>query len=120
MSEDEAPLDLSALDPTVPPPAFERRLATVRHAARGALARRRAGGTAFVVVTRWRAPLLAALFLVMFVSIALLRGAQGEAVAEADTQDEIADALGLTSPLGSGLLSDTLSAADILLGGFDP
>jgi cell division septal protein FtsQ len=122
-NEEPAAIDLSALDPELPPSEFERRLAKVRSAANGALARRRAGGTAFVVVARWRAPLLAALFLVMFISVALLRSARSDVRAEAESQiatDEIADALGLSSPLGMVLLSDTTSAADLLLGGFDP
>lgn len=121
MNEDETPLDLAALDPTVPPLAFERRLARVRTATRGSLARRRAGGTAFLVVSRWRAPLLAALFLVMFVSLAMLRVTQRDPGIDTDMQqDEIADALGLDTPFGSAMLSDSLSAADVLLGGIDP
>ena len=56
----------------------------------------------------------------MLVSAALMRGAVGEAAGDADPQDEIADALGLGAPLGPALLSDTMSPADVLLGGFDP
>ena len=120
MSEHDVPVDLSPLDPTLPASAFERRLVSVRQALQPALRRRRAGGTPFLVVSRWRAPLMAALFLVMLVSAALMRGAVGEAAGEADAQDEIADALGLGAPLGPALLSDTMSPADVLLGGFDP
>ena len=121
MSEkDDAPLDLSSLDPTIPTLEFERRLALVKQAMQPSLRRRRTGGTAFLVVSRWRAPLMAALFLVMIVSAALLRGAVGDAAGEADAQDEIANALGLDSPLGPALLSDTMSPADVLLGGFEP
>jgi hypothetical protein len=121
--EEPDPVDLSALDPRQPPSEFERRLAGVRRAAQGALSRRRSGGTALFVVTRWRAPLLAALFLVMIISVALLRSSRADVRGETEPQlatDEIADALGLSSPLGMVLLSDTTSAADVLLGGFDP
>ena len=120
MSEHDVPVDLSPLDPTVPAPAFERRLGSVRQAFQPALRSRRAGGTPFLVVSRWRAPLMAALFLVMIVSAALMRRAVGDAAGEADAQDEIANALGLDSPLGPALLSDTMSPADVLLGGFEP
>jgi hypothetical protein len=122
--EDEAAaIDLSALDPEQPAAEFEGRLASIRRGAQGALLRRRSGGTALFVVTRWRAPLLAALFLVMLVSLALLRSARNDMRSEMESQaapDEIADALGLSTPLGMLLLSDTTSAADVLLGGFDP
>jgi hypothetical protein len=120
MSEDQSPLDFSAIDPTAPQLDFERRLAGVRRAAGGALARRRAGGTALVVVSRWRLPLMAALFLVMFASLAMLRATQRDPAIDAEPQDEIAAALGLDTPFGSVILSDSLSAADVLLGGFEP
>ncbi|HLA89752.1 MAG TPA: hypothetical protein VJL28_04890 [Gemmatimonadaceae bacterium] len=130
---EEHPVDLSALDPTTPPVAFEARVARVRRAAdsvlrarrEGAFFRRegallgREGGTALFMVARWRAPLLAAAVLVMLASVAVFRATQAEPVADAEPVDEIADALYLGSPLGEAFLSASLAGTDVLLGGFD-
>ena len=113
---EELPTDLSALDPTQPPLAFARRLKAVRTAAAGALRRRR-NGTALDMVAHWRAPLLAALFLVMFVSAALLRSVQGDAGVDAVGTDEVADALGVSTVLGDD--TPATSSSDILLGGYE-
>src|ERR1039458_3394534 len=118
MNEDH-PVDLSALDPTTPPEAFEARLAAGRRAARFALLRRRGRGDALCVVARWRAPLLAALFLVMFASAAVIRAVQGEAGLEADQSGEIADVLADSSTTDDALLSPSTSTTDLLLGGYE-
>ena len=132
MTDDDRPLDLSALDPTHPRATFDRRLARIQRATEGVVRRRREGGTALGLVARWRVPLLAAATLIMAVSATLARGAAGDpsqtlvdAIAAdstppADASDEIADALGLSTALGTVLLSDSASAADFLLGGYWP
>ena len=112
---EELPTDLSALDPTRPPLAFARRVAAVRGAASDTLRRRRTG-TPLAMVAQWRAPLLAALFLVMIVSAVLLRSVQGETAIDAAGTDEIADALGVSAVLGDGPDAPS-TPADILLGG---
>ena len=115
---EEPPTDLSALDPTHPPLAFARRLAAVRTAAGGALRRRRTR-TPLAMVAYWRAPLLAALFLVMIVSAVLFRSVQGETGIDAVGIDEVADALGVSAVLGDGDDAQSTSPADILLGGYE-
>ena len=116
---DELPADLSALDPTKPELAFARRLKNVRTAAAGSLRRRREG-TPLAMVAHWRAPLLAALFLMMIVSAVLFRAVQGETGIDAVGTDEVADAINANSVLGDGDDSTTASPADILLGGIEP
>jgi hypothetical protein len=113
---EELPTDLSALDPTQPPLAFARRLAAVRTAAGGALRARRTG-TPLAIVAQWRAPLMAALFLVMIISAALFRSVQGEAGIDAVGTEEVADVLGASSVLGDD--APATSPADILLGGYE-
>jgi hypothetical protein len=115
---DELPTDLSALDPTTPELAFARRLKNVRLAAAGALRRRR-DGTPLAMVAHWRAPLLAALFLLMLFSAALFRAVQGETGIDTIGTDEVADAVSADSVLGDGDDSTTTSPADILLGGIE-
>ncbi|MFI5311710.1 MAG: hypothetical protein ACHQQ3_10780 [Gemmatimonadales bacterium] len=115
---EENPVDLSALDPTTPPAAFEARLAGVRGAARFALLRRRQGGNALFVVARWRAPLIAALLLVMLASAALLRSVQSETLIDAEPADEIADVVGDLASPDDPLLSTSTSTTDLLLGGY--
>jgi hypothetical protein len=115
---EELPTDLSALDPTTPELAFARRLKNVRSAAAGALRRRREG-TPLAMVAHWRAPLLAALFLMMLVSAVLFRAVQGESGIDTVGTDEVADALDANSVLGDGDDTATSSAADILLGGIE-
>jgi hypothetical protein len=109
-------VDLSALDPTQPPLAFQRRLVAVRNAAASALRGRRTR-TPLAMVAQWRAPLLAALFLLMIVSAALIRSVQGETGIDAVGTDEVADALGASTVLGDD--APAASTADILLGGFE-
>jgi hypothetical protein len=116
---EERLVDLSALDPTMPPEAFEARLAAIRRSTRFALLRRRESGNALFVVARWRAPLLAALFLVMIASAALIRAVQGEAGLEADQSGEIADAVADFSTTDDALLSPSTSTTDLLLGGYE-
>jgi hypothetical protein len=116
---DELPTDLSALDPTTPELAFARRLTNVRTAAAGALRRRREG-TPLAMVAHWRAPLLAALFLMMVVSALLFRAVQGETGIDTIGTDEVADTFDANSALGDGDDSPAASPADILLGGIEP
>jgi hypothetical protein len=115
---DELPTDLSALDPTQPPLAFARRLAGVRAAAAEALRRRRSG-TPLAMVAHWRAPLLAALFLMMLVSAVLFRSVQGETGIDTVGTDEVADALGVSAVLGDGDDQQAATPAEILLGGYE-
>src|SRR5579862_4016131 len=114
----DQPVDLSALDPTLPPSAFEERLAGVREATRFALLRRRDGRNALFVVARWRVPLMAALFLVIVASAAVLRAVQAESGPPADATSEIADVLSDSISAEDSLLSTTTTATDLLLGGF--
>lgn len=115
---EELPTDLSALDPTQPPLAFARRVAAVRTAA-GAALRKRRNGTPLAMVAQWRAPLLAALFLMMLVSAVLLRSVQGETGIDAVGTDEVADALSLSAVLGDGDDQPAATPAEILLGGYE-
>lgn len=119
MIDDEMPVDLSALDPTHPPLAFQRRLVAVRKAAEGALRKRRAR-TPLSIVAQWRVPLLAALFLIMIISAALFRSVQGETGMDAVGTDEVADALAASTVLGDGDDSPAASPAEILLGASEP
>ena len=116
---EELPTDLSALDPTQPPLAFARRLAAIRAAADSTLRRRRIR-TPLAVLAQWRAPLLAALFLLMIVSAALLRSVQGESGIDATGTDEVAVAIGVSAVLGDGDDSPAATPAEILLGGNEP
>lgn len=118
MTNEELPTDLRALDPTQPELAFARRLKNVRVAAAGALRRRR-NGTPLAMVARWRAPLLAALVVMMIISAALFRSVQNETGIEATGTDEVADVLTPTSALGDGDDATAMTPAEILLGGND-
>ena len=113
---EELPTDLSALDPTQPPLAFAHRLKAVRTAASGALVRRR-DGTPLAMVAHWRAPLLAALFLVMLISAVLFRSVQGETGIDSVGTDEVADVLDASAALGDDAPAAT--PAEILLGGYE-
>jgi len=115
-TNDALPTDLSALDPTQPPLAFARRLKNVRNAAAGALRRRR-NGTPLAMVAKWRAPLLAALIVMMIISAALFRSVQGETGIDAVGTDEVADVLTPASTLGDGDDATAMTPAEILLGG---
>ena len=117
MIEDEVPVDLSALDPTQPPLAFQRRLAAVRAAAEGALRQRRTR-TPLAMVAQCRVPLLAALFLLMIVSAALFRSVQNETGIDTTGTDEVADATAATAVLGDD--APTASTAELLLGVTQP
>lgn len=118
------PIDFRSIDPTVSAEAFDRRVAQIRFAAGGVMARRRAGGTLVGQLFRWRAPLLAALLLVTLVSIGLLRTVRVESGLDPDgapasygPSDEIAEVLGATSPMGELLMSTSASSTDALLDG---
>lgn len=113
---EELPTDLSALDPTQPPLAFARRLAAVRNAAGGALRKRR-NGTPLTMLAQWRAPLLAALFLMMIVSAVLFRSVQAETGIDAVGTDEVADAQNISAVLGDGD-DQAATPAEVLLGGY--
>ena len=115
---EELPTDLSALDPTQPPLAFARRVAGVRAAAAGALRKRRTG-TPLTMLAHWRAPLLAALFLMMVISAVLLRSVQGDAGIDAVGTDEVADAMNVSAVLGDGDDQPAATPAEILLGGYE-
>ena len=115
---DEDPVDLGALDPTQPPAAFAARVASVRRAAAHALARRRSPINALSVVARWRAPLLAALLVVMLASIALVRAVQSETGLEMDVTDEVAAVFGLPAAADDGVLAPDATSVDVLLGGY--
>jgi hypothetical protein len=116
---EERSVDLSALDPTTPPEAFEARLSGVHDAVRFALLQRRERGNALFVVARWRAPLMAALFLVMIASVAAIRAVQGEAGLEADQPGEIADVVADSAATEDALLSTSTSTTELLLGGYE-
>ena len=119
MTDDE-PIDFTPLDPTQPPAAFARRVAGVRHAAQGALWRRRQAATPLGLVARWRLPLMAAMLLVMLASLATLRTLSGEAASTDSTvvADDIADALGVSGSVGDALTGDKVSTV-ALMGRFD-
>jgi hypothetical protein len=91
----------------------------VRRAARFALLSRRERGNALFVVARWRAPLLAALFLVMIVSAVVIRAVQGATGLEADQPGEIADTFADSVTTDDVLLSPSTSTTDLLLGGYE-
>lgn len=112
------PIDFGSIDPTLPAEAFERRVAQVRFAATAVMARRRAGkATPLTQLFQWRAPLLAALVLITIVSVAAVRSERVDSGAEIElASDEVADALGTSSTMGTLLLSTSTSSADALLG----
>ncbi len=117
---DTPPVDFRALDPTRDAAAFDRRVAQIRFASNRVMARRRAtGGTPLGLMFRWRGRLAAALLLVTLVSAALMRTVAVDAGIESEpvASDEIADALGASSPMGELLLSTSASPADALLDG---
>lgn len=116
---EELPVDLSALDPTQPDLAFARRLKNVRAAAAGSLRRRR-NGTPFAILAHWRAPLLAALFLMMLVSAVLFRAVQGETGIDTVGTNEVADAVNANSVIGDGDDQAAFTPAEILLGSQAP
>jgi hypothetical protein len=116
--QEPLPSDLSALDPTTPPLAFARRVAAVRNAAAGALRKRR-NGTPLAMVAHWRAPLLAALFLMMIVSALLFRSVTGETGIDTVGTDEVADVLGASQVVGDGDDNTASTPAEILLGGYE-
>lgn len=118
MMNEEQPTDLSALDPTQPQLAFARRVASVRAAAAGALRRRR-DGTPFAMLAHWSAPLLAALFLMMLVSAALLRSVPADTGIDSVGSDEVADAISASAMLGDGDDQPAATPAEVLLGGYE-
>jgi hypothetical protein len=118
MMNEERPTDLSALDPTQPQLTFARRVAAVRTAAAGSLRRRRER-TPFAMLAHWSAPLLAALFLIMIVSAALLRSVPSDTAIDTVGTDEVADALSASAVLGDGDDQPAATPAEILLGGYE-
>jgi len=110
-------IDFTALDPTLPPDAFARRLATAREHARFGLARRRHEAGALVEVTRWRAPLIAAMVALMVLSAVVFRSATNDAGLTVSATDEVAESLGLTTTAGDTLLGLDASSVDAILRG---
>ena len=119
MTDDPAgdPIDFAALDPTIPPEAFARRLTAVRDAARFALARRRHEAGALVEVTRWRSPLIAAMVALMVISAVIFRTSTGDAGLAVSPTDEVAESLGITATAGDSLLGTEASSVDAILRG---
>jgi hypothetical protein len=116
--QEPLPTDLSALDPTTPPLAFARRVVAVRNAAAGTLRKRR-NGAPLAIVAHWRAPLLAALFLMMIISAVLFRSVTGETGIDTVGTDEVADVLGGSQAIGDGDDNTASTPAEILLGGYE-
>lgn len=116
---DLTPIDFRAIDPTLPPEAFEARLALVGVATRAAMSRQMVARTPLTFMTRWQLPLMAAMLLVMLASAMMIRVAQGDTGAELTANDEVADALGLSTPAASALLTGNTTSTDLLLGGFE-
>jgi hypothetical protein len=110
-------IDFSALDPTLPPAAFARQLATARENARFGLARRRHEAGALVEVTRWQSPLIAAMVALMIISAVVFRSATGEAGLTVTPADEVAESLGIASTAGDSLLGPDASSVDAILRG---
>ena len=110
-------IDFTALDPTLPPDAFARRLATVRENARFGLARRRHEVGALVEVTRWRSPLIAAMVALMIISAVVFRTATTDAGLSVSPTDEVAESLGITTTAGDGLLGPDAASVDAILRG---
>ncbi|MGH7655946.1 MAG: hypothetical protein ACREN6_14915, partial [Gemmatimonadaceae bacterium] len=81
--------------------------------------RRRRDGTPLAMLAHWRAPLLAALFLMMLVSAVLLRSVQNETAVSAVGTDEVADALSASAVLGDGDDQPAATPEEILLGGYE-
>ena len=116
---DLTPIDFAAIDPTLPPAAFEARLATVGVVTHAAMRRRMVARTPLGFMTRWQLPLMAAMLLVMIASAVTIRIAQGDPAADLTAGDEVADALGLSTPAASALLTGNTTSTDLLLGGFE-
>lgn len=117
---DDRPADrinFTPLDPTLPPDAFARRLATVREHARFGLARRRHEAGALVEVARWRTPLIAAMVALMVLSAVVFRSATNDAGLTVSPTDEVAESLGLTTTAGDTLLGLDASSVDAILRG---
>ena len=113
----EARIDFTALDPTVPPDAFARRLSTARDNAQFALTRRRHEAGALVEVTRWRSPLIAAMIALMIISAVVFRSATNDAGLGVSPTDEVAESLGITTTAGDSLLGLDASSVDAILRG---
>jgi hypothetical protein len=112
-------IDFTALDPSLPPTAFAHRLSTLRERARFGLARRRHEAGALVEVTRWRAPLIAAMVALMIISAFVFRTATADAGLAVSTSDEVAESLGLATTDNESLLSPDASSVDAILRGGD-
>ncbi len=111
-------VDLSGLDPTLPAEAFDRRIGGIHFAASQILQRRSRGRDAFDLVTRWRAPLMAALLLLMLASAAVFRSVEVETGADYLATGEVADVSNDISSATALMTSTDGSSIDALLGGF--
>ncbi len=111
-------VDLSGLDPTLPAEAFDRRIGGIHFAASQILQRRLRGRDAFDLVTRWRAPLMAALLLLMLASAAVFRSVEVETGADYLATGEVADVSNDISSATALMTSTDGSSIDALLGGF--
>ena len=110
-------IDFTALDPTLPPEAFARRLSIARENARFGLARRRHEAGSLVEVTRWRSPLIAAMAALVIISAVVVRSTTGDAGLSVSPTDEVAESLGITTPAGDSLLGPDASSVDAILRG---
>lgn len=111
-------VDLSGLDPTLPAEAFDRRIGGIHFAASQILQRRSRGRDAFDLVTRWRAPLMAALLLLMLASAAVFRSVEVETEADYLATGEVAEVSNDISSATVLMTSTDGSSIDALLGGF--
>ncbi len=111
-------VDLSGLDPTLPAEAFDRRIGGIHFAASQILQRRLRGRDAFDLVTRWRAPLMAALLLLMLASAAVFRSVEVETEADYLATGEVAEVSNDISSATVLMTSTDGSSIDALLGGF--
>jgi hypothetical protein len=68
-------------------------------------------------VTRWRAPLIAAIAVMMLVSAVILRSSTGDAGLTVSATDEVAESLGIAATAGDSLLTTDASAVDAILRG---
>ena len=111
-------VDLGGLDPTLPAEAFVRRIGCIPFAARQILQRSSRGRDAFDLVTRWRAPLMAALLLLMLASAAVFRSVEVETGTDYRATGEVAEVSNYISSAAALMTGADGSSTDVLLGGF--
>ena len=111
-------VDLSGLDPTRPAEAFDRRIGRIHFAASRILQRRSRGRDAFDLVARWRAPLMAAVLLLMLASAAVFRSVQVETGTDYLATGEVAEMSNDISSAAALMTGTDGSSIDVLLGGF--